>query len=215
MFERFTEQARQAVVTASEEARQLKHSYIGSEHLLLGILAEGESLGWFVLNQLGVHVEWAREWVGRIVGLGDEVPVGQIPFTPRSKQAMELALREALSLGHSYIGTEHLLLGLSRQNDSVAARMLDERGVTGDAIRDAVVRALSNRWPIVEPEPKPERKVEIRFVAAPPPRQARRRCEQAFTLHGAMFLCQSDSGHPPADGHVEHGDGWTMRWTPE
>ena len=115
MFERFTERARQVVVLAQDEARALKHNYIGTEHLLLGLLREEQGLAARVLESLGVTVEEVRIQVARIVGQGDELAMGQIPFTPRSKKILELSLREALSLGHDYIGTEHLLLGLARE----------------------------------------------------------------------------------------------------
>src|SRR5690242_8228844 len=124
MFERFTERARQVVVLAQDEARTLKHNYIGTEHILLGLLREEEGLAARVLDSLDITVEEVRAQVARIVGQGDEVTTGQIPFTPRAKKVLELALREALSLGHNYIGTEHILLGLVRENEGVAARIL-------------------------------------------------------------------------------------------
>src|SRR5438270_10834218 len=123
MFERFTERARQVVVLAQEEARTLKHNYIGTEHILLGLLREEEGLAARVLESLDITVERVRAQVVRIVGSGEEVTSGQIPFTPRAKKVLELALREALSLGHNYIGTEHILLGLVRENEGVAARI--------------------------------------------------------------------------------------------
>ena len=114
MFERFTEKARQVVVLAQDEAQALGHNYIGTEHLLLGLLREREGLAARVLHSLDVTVEEVRAQVARIVGRGDEVRAGMIPFTPRAKKALELALREAQALGHNYIGTEHVLLGLVR-----------------------------------------------------------------------------------------------------
>ena len=127
---------------AQEEARELKHNYIGTEHLLLGLLREEEGVGANVLESLGVTLEGVRGQVGRIVGQGDEVTTGQIPFTPRAKKVLELGLREALSLGHNYIGTEHLLLGLARENDGVGCRILLDFGADADTIRGAVVRTL-------------------------------------------------------------------------
>src|ERR687886_113270 len=127
VFERFTERARQVVVLAQDEARALKHNYIGTEHILLGLLREEE-----VLAQ-----------VARIVGQGDEVTTGQIPFTPRAKKVLELALREALSLGHNYIGTEHILLGLVRENEGVAARILLDFDADAEKIRNEIIRMLS------------------------------------------------------------------------
>src|SRR5207248_887978 len=123
MFERFTERARQVVVLAQDEARALKHNYIGTEHILLGLLREEEGLAARVLESLDITVEEVRAQVARIVGQGDEVTTGQIPFTPRAKKVLELALREALSLGHNYIGTEHILLGLVREHEGLAARI--------------------------------------------------------------------------------------------
>ena len=143
MFERFTERARQVVVLAQEEARSLKHNYIGTEHLLLGLLREEEGVAARVLDGLEVSVEEVRAAVVRIVGSGEESPQGQIPFTPRAKKVLELALREALSLGHNYIGTEHILLGLVREDEGVAARILLDLDAEPEKIRDEVMRALS------------------------------------------------------------------------
>src|SRR4028118_2140761 len=124
MFERFTERARQVVVLAQEEARILKHNYIGTEHILLGLLREEEGLAARVLESLDITVERVRAQVVRIVGSGEEVTSGQIPFTPRAKKVLELALREALSLGHNYIGTEHILLGPVPEDEGLAAPRL-------------------------------------------------------------------------------------------
>src|SRR5680860_379797 len=143
MFERFTERARQVVVLAQEEARTLKHNYIGTEHILLGLLREEEGLAARVLESLEITVERVRSQVVRIVGSGEEVTSGQIPFTPRAKKVLELALREALSLGHNYIGTEHILLGLVRENEGVAARILLDFDADSDKIRNEVIRMLS------------------------------------------------------------------------
>src|ERR687889_42752 len=143
MFERFTERARQVVVLAQEEARILKHNYIGTEHILLGLLRQGEGLAARVLESLDINVERVRAQVVRIVGSGEEVTSGQIPFTPRAKKVLELALREALSLGHNYIGTEHILLGLVRENEGVAARILLDFDADSEKIRNEVIRMLS------------------------------------------------------------------------
>src|SRR6188472_429070 len=143
MFERFTERARQVVVLAQEEARTLKHNYIGTEHILLGLLREEEGLAARVLESLDITTERVRSQVVRIVGSGEEVTSGQIPFTPRPKKVLELALREALSLGHNYIGTEHILLGLVRENEGVAARILLDFDADSDKIRNEVIRMLS------------------------------------------------------------------------
>ncbi len=143
MFERFTERARQVVVLAQEEARTLKHNYIGTEHILLGLLREEEGLAARVLEGLEITVEEVRSQVIRIVGAGEEVTSGQIPFTPRAKKVLELALREALSLGHNYIGTEHILLGLVRENEGVAARILADFDADSEKIRNEIIRMLS------------------------------------------------------------------------
>ena len=144
MFERFTESARQVVVLAQDEARELRHNYLGTEHLLLGLLREEEGVAARVLHELDVTLEEARTRVLGIVGVGDEeVPTGQIPFTPRAKKTLELALREELSHGHEAIGTEHLLLALTGLDDGVAARILRDLGADPETIREAVERALA------------------------------------------------------------------------
>jgi ATP-dependent Clp protease ATP-binding subunit ClpC len=131
------------VVLAQDEARALKHNYIGTEHILLGLLREEEGLAARVLESLDITVEEVRAQVARIVGQGDEVTTGQIPFTPRAKKVLELALREALSLGHNYIGTEHILLGLVRENEGVAARILLDFDADAEKIRNEIIRMLS------------------------------------------------------------------------
>jgi ATP-dependent Clp protease ATP-binding subunit ClpC len=143
MFERFTERARQVVVLAQDEARTLKHNYIGTEHILLGLLSEEEGLAARVLDTLDITVEEVRAQVARVVGQGDEVTFGQIPFTPRVKKVLELALREALDLGHEYIGTEHILLGLVQVEEGVAARVLLEFDADAGKIRNELTRLLS------------------------------------------------------------------------
>jgi len=143
VFERFTERARQVVVLAQEEARALKHNYIGTEHILLGLLREEEGLAARALESLDITVERVRAQVVRIVGSGEEVTSSQIPFTPRAKKVLELALREALSLGHNYIGTEHILLGLVRENEGVAMRILLDFDADSEKIRNEVIRMLS------------------------------------------------------------------------
>jgi ATP-dependent Clp protease ATP-binding subunit ClpC len=143
VFERFTERARQVVVLAQDESRALGHDYIGTEHILLGLLREEEGLAARVLESLDITVEEVREQVVRIVGQGESVPTAQIPFTVRAKEALEHALREALSLGHSYVGTEHVLLGLVSQNDGVAVEVLLDAGADAEKIRSEVIRMLS------------------------------------------------------------------------
>jgi ATP-dependent Clp protease ATP-binding subunit ClpC len=143
VFERFTERARQAVVLAQYEARGLKHNYIGTEHILLGLLREDEGIAARVLEHFDVTAEEVRAQVARIVGQGDEVTTGQIPFTPRAKKVLELALREALSMGHNYIGTEHILLGIVRENEGVASRILLDFEADAEKVRNEIIRALS------------------------------------------------------------------------
>jgi ATP-dependent Clp protease ATP-binding subunit ClpC len=144
MFERFTERARQVVVLAQDEARALRHNYIGTEHLLLGLLREEEGLGARMLGGLGIEVDEVRNLVRSMVGEGDEASTGQIPFTPAAKETLELSLREALSLGHKYIGTEHVLLGLVRQREGgVGIEILERLGARREVVREEMIRILS------------------------------------------------------------------------
>jgi ATP-dependent Clp protease ATP-binding subunit ClpC len=143
LFERFTERARQVVVLAQDEARALRHDFIGTEHLLLGLLREEEGIAARVLARFGLTSEGARVSVARVVGQGDEVTTAQIPFTPRAKKVLELALREALALGDNYIGTEHILLGLVHGDDGLAARILLDHGADPESVRSAVIGDLS------------------------------------------------------------------------
>jgi ATP-dependent Clp protease ATP-binding subunit ClpC len=131
------------VVLAQDEARGLRHNYLGTEHILLGLLREEEGLAARVLESLHVTVEEVRAQVARIVGQGDEVTTGQIPFTPRAKKVLELSLSEAMRLGHNYVGTEHILLGLARENHGVAARILLDFDVDADRIRREVTGLMS------------------------------------------------------------------------
>lgn len=142
MFERFTERARQVVVLAQREARMLKHDHIDGEHILLGLLGEEEGIAAYVLGGLGLNVEKVRCGVVEIVGFGSEVTSGQIPFTPRAKKVLERASREALSLSHRYIGTEHILLALVRENEGIAARILLDGGANSATVRSEVIQAL-------------------------------------------------------------------------
>jgi ATP-dependent Clp protease ATP-binding subunit ClpA len=142
MFERFTDRARQVVVYAQEEARQLDHNYIGTEHLLLGLLREGEGAAATSLGRLGIRLADMRTDVVQAVGKGSATPSGHIPFTPRSKKVLELSLREALGLGHNYIGTEHILLGLVREGEGVAAQVLVARGADLARVRATVMNEV-------------------------------------------------------------------------
>lgn len=142
-FERYTDQARRVVVLAQEAARELKHNYIGTEHLLLGLRAEENGLAARVLSHFGVGLQAVQEQILRIVGQGQELVDGPVPFTPRAKKVLELSLREALSLGHNYIGTEHILLGLVRENEGVAYHILRDAGADAEKVRGEIIRMLS------------------------------------------------------------------------
>ena len=143
MFERFTDRARRVVVLAQEEARMLNHGYIGTEHILLGLIHEGEGVAAQALASLGISLDGVREQVQEIIGPGKESPSGHIPFTPRAKKVLELSLREALQLGHNYIGTEHILLGLIREGEGVAAQVLVKLGADPSRVRQQVIQLLS------------------------------------------------------------------------
>jgi ATP-dependent Clp protease ATP-binding subunit ClpC len=143
MFERFTDRARRVVVLAQEEARMLNHNYIGTEHILLGLIHEGEGVAAKALESLGISLEAVRQQVEDIIGQGQSAPTGHIPFTPRAKKVLELSLREALQLGHNYIGTEHILLGLIREGEGVAAQVLQKLGADLNRVRQQVIQLLS------------------------------------------------------------------------
>src|SRR5499427_6110281 len=142
MFERFTDRARRVVVLAQEEARMLNHNYIGTEHILLGLIHEGEGVAAKALESLGISLEGVRQQVEEIIGQGQQAPSGHIPFTPRAKKVLELSLREALQLGHNYIGTEHILLGLIREGEGVAAQVLVKLGADLNRVRQQVIQLL-------------------------------------------------------------------------
>jgi ATP-dependent Clp protease ATP-binding subunit ClpC len=142
MFERFTDRARRVVVLAQEEARMLNHNYIGTEHILLGLIHEGEGVAAKALTSLGISLEAVRQQIEEIIGQGQQAPSGHIPFTPRAKKVLELSLREALQLGHNYIGTEHILLGLIREGEGVAAQVLVRLGADLNRVRQQVVHLV-------------------------------------------------------------------------
>src|SRR3954466_334157 len=143
MFERFTDRARRVVVLAQEEARMLNHNYIGTEHILLGLIHEGEGVAAKALESMNISLDAVREQVQEIIGQGQAAPTGHIPFTPRAKKVLELSLREALQLGHNYIGTEHILLGLIREGEGVAAQVLQKLGADLNRVRQTVIQLLS------------------------------------------------------------------------
>ncbi len=147
MFERFSRRARQAVVLAQEEARDLGHDYIGTEHVLLGLVREDDGIAAIVLRDLGITATQVRAQVEEIVGRGKGSPSGHIPFTPRAKKVLELSLREAMQFGHNYIGTEHVLLGVIREGKGVAAQILVKQGANLPAVRQAILAELG------EPDP--------------------------------------------------------------
>jgi ATP-dependent Clp protease ATP-binding subunit ClpC len=162
MFERFTDGARRVVVQAQEESRLLRHSYIGTEHLLLGMLRPGSGLAHEVLESLEVRLEPAREQVAEITGRGRDVPSGHIPFTPRAKKVLELSLREALQLGHEYIGPEHILLGVITEGHGVAVEVLRLLGAPPEQVRARVLELI----PETSGEPA-ERARPVRIARVP------------------------------------------------
>jgi ATP-dependent Clp protease ATP-binding subunit ClpC len=142
MFERFTDRARRVVVLAQDEARLLNHDYIGTEHILLGLVHEGEGVAAKAMAAMGISLEAVRQQVEQIIGRGQQAPSGHIPFTPRAKKVLELSLRESLQLGHDYIGTEHILLGLLREGEGVAAQVLVRLGADLNRVRQEVIKLL-------------------------------------------------------------------------
>jgi ATP-dependent Clp protease ATP-binding subunit ClpC len=150
VFERFTDRARRVVVLAQEEARMLNHNYIGTEHILLGLIHEDQGVAAKALQSLNISLDVVREQVEEMIGRSTTAPTGTIPFTPRAKKVLELSLREALELGHNYIGTEHLLLGLMREGEGVGAQVLMKLGADLTRIREQVIRLLG-----FHPQPDP------------------------------------------------------------
>ena len=145
MFERFTDRARRVLVLAQEEARDLNHAFIGTEHILLGLIREGEGVAAKALDALGITFDVVREKVEEAIGANTNPSPGSPPFTPRAKKVLELSLREALQLGHSYIGTEHMLLGLVREGDGVAAQVLSDLGADMARVRTQVIQMMSGQ----------------------------------------------------------------------
>jgi ATP-dependent Clp protease ATP-binding subunit ClpA len=142
MFERFTDRARRVVVLAQEEARMLNHNYIGTEHILIGLVREDGGMAGGGLESLGINVDAVRQRVKEMIGIGEQAPSGHVPFTPRAKKVLELSLRESLQLGHGYIGTEHIMLGLIREGDGVAAQVLVLLGADLNQLRQQVLQGL-------------------------------------------------------------------------
>jgi ATP-dependent Clp protease ATP-binding subunit ClpC len=152
MFERFTGRAQRVLVLAQEEARMLNHSHIGTEHLLVGLIHEGEGVAAQALESLGVSLPAVRQQVEEIIGQGQYAPADPIPFTPRAKKVLELSRREALAMGHNYVGTEHILLGLLREGDGVAAQVLVRMGADLNRVRQQVIQLLAGRQDKDEPK---------------------------------------------------------------
>ena len=173
MFERMTDRARRVVALANEEARSLNHSYIGTEHILLGLLNEGDDVGYQALVRHGMSSEKARERVREIIGEGVEAPSGHIPFTPRAKKVFELSLREAIQLGHNYIGTEHLLLGLVREGGGVGAQVLSGLGLELASLRQTVSQLLKDLPEHQEAAPRPWPPMERTPLCLHPPESLR------------------------------------------
>lgn len=197
MFERFTARARQVVVEAQDEARRQHHVAVYPDHLLAGLFLEGEGMAARVLEACNWTLDGVRETMKARYTRLEDAPAGQIPFDQTATKAFELSFRETLSLGHNWIGTEHLLLGLCRLTERSPFTLEEVR-----ALRDETIRMLSG------PRASEHRPARPKWEAV----QAPPRCHAGFTLYGANFHCQSALDHAAADGHVEHGDGWTMRW---
>ncbi len=197
MFERFTERARQVVVLAQEEARILKHDYIGTEHILLGLLREEDAVAARVLESLYITAPSVRTQVVAIAGSGEEVTSGQIPFTPRAKKVLERALREALSRGHTYIGTEHLLLGLVGENEGIAARVLLDSDADSEKVRSGVMRVMSGP----EYEETVRQALSVRQAEPAPPAEASTPTPTSFARVLARTLEQAAAaaGDRPLD----------------
>lgn len=167
MFERYTDRARRVIVLGQEEARLLNHNYIGTEHLLLGLLKEGEGIGAQALTLHSVDMPALRSAVEEKIGKGSQAPSGHIPFTPRAKKVMELSLREALQLGHSYIGTEHILLGLIREGEGMAAQVLADRDIKLNDVRKTILNLVGRQY-----EEQRQRRVTVNVEATDLPQPA-------------------------------------------
>jgi ATP-dependent Clp protease ATP-binding subunit ClpC len=184
VFERFSERARQVVVLGQDEARRLEHGYIGTEHLLLGLLREEEGLAARVLSSLGVTLGGVRVEVGRIVGQGDAPASGQIPFTPRAKKVLELGFQEATKMGHAHIGTEHILLGLVVEGEGVANRILADLGASPERLRGSLIAALTGQGGFAKPFD--EEGVSHQWLSLDRPRS--QRLEPVSLAVGAVLL---------------------------
>jgi ATP-dependent Clp protease ATP-binding subunit ClpC len=173
VFERFTDRARRVVVLAQDEARMLRHNYIGTEHILLGLIHEGDGIAARALDAMNISPGQVRSAIQQIIGEGHSAPTGHIPFTPRAKKVLELSLREALQLGHNYIGTEHILLGLVREGEGVAAQVLERYGANLERVRHTVIEFLSGSAGVQAATAGGAPSVEIEaFMAASAPEES-------------------------------------------
>jgi ATP-dependent Clp protease ATP-binding subunit ClpC len=213
VFERFTQQARQVVVLGQEEARALGHEHIGTEHLLLGLLREEAGVGARVLAALGVGIDDVRARIEAIAGRGDGSPQGQIPFTPRAKKVLELSLREALTLGQNYIGTEHVLLGLVREREGLAARVLGDLGVFPEQVREEVLRIVPQDRVETPGRRTFRRRGRVPVAAASPPRPRwQYRVEQRAALDDDAIAWLNELGAAGWElaGVVDRDEGLTL-----
>ena len=214
MFERFTDRARRVIVLAQEEARSLQHNYIGTEHLLLGLIREGDGVAAKTLASKGVDLDSARKQVEEMIGKGHATPNGHIPFTPHAKQVLELSLREALQLGHSYIGTEHILLGLIQEGEGVGTQVLVKMGVDLDDLRSSVIDAirgngepgqeegeLANSGHVADKQNKSGSAILNQFGRRLGAEDRRGRCAGDIARQAAVFT-----------GHGLHGGGFALPW---
>jgi GNAT superfamily N-acetyltransferase len=198
MFKRFTDRARRVVVLAQEEARTLNHNYIGTEHILLGLLHESDGVGAKALESLGISLDAVRQQVEEIIGRGQHAPPGHIPFTPRSKRVLELSLTEAVQLGHDYVGTEHILLGLIREGDGVAAQVLVKLGADLNRVRQQVTQLISGRPAQpgevmkVRPREDADRPAALAFLARHNSAQVARLGELLEPLDHPALLAEAD-----------------------
>ena len=214
MFERFTDRARRVVVLAQEEARMLNHNYIGTEHILLGLIHEGEGVAAKALESMNISLQAVREQVQEIIGRGQTAPSGHIPFTPRAKKVLELSLREALQLGHNYIGTEHILLGLIREGEGVAAQVLQKLGADLNRVRQQVIQLLSGYTEKGGAPGSPSAWSQLHRHRAHPagahPRR-RRRCRSGHRQAGGRPQQGAPAGDPAPVRLRRREGGWTRR----
>jgi ATP-dependent Clp protease ATP-binding subunit ClpC len=200
MFERFTDRARRVLVLAQEEARLQNHSFIGTEHILLGLIHEEEGIGAQALRRCGITIETARSAVAETIGVAGGPPSGSPPFTPRAKKVLELALREALQLGHSYIGTEHLLLGVIREGEGVAATIIQDLGAELDQLRQEVMALLAGSTEDLGVDLGEEGEARTPAAHADPPRCPR--CRAGLSEESRYKVVAVPADEAESDGGV-------------